>query len=274
MGGTWLACSTKGRMAALTNFHNREDKGKKFPQSRGDVPVEFCDSDLTALEFAQHLEGRKDDFKGFSVILFDGNNLVYCCNRAIDGEGFYKELPPGVYGLSNHLLDTPWPKVEQTKRALERVPSGLPHEEMVDILMEEFTNKRRVSDPSLLPKTLEADLEKNLSAVFVEGPDYGTRTTTIVTFVHGKGFDMLERHYENKEHNLDPITTFQHVKCARGPLSRTTSMPVSPRSPRNRLHVATTSKPKVRSKVIPTSPMKACRGFFEAEVGMISIENL
>ena len=248
MGGTWLACSTKGRMAALTNFHNREDKGRKFPQSRGEIPVEFCDCNLTAVEFAQQLEERKDDFKGFNVILFDGTSLVYCCNRASAEEGFYKELPPGVYGLSNHLLDTPWPKVEQTKRTLERVKSGLPHEDLVDIIMEEFTNPERVSDPALLPKTLGEDMERNLSAVFVQGPDYGTRTTTIVSFVHGRGFDMLERHYENKQQDLPPITTFQHIPCnPRGPLQRTTSMPKSQRKLMVHINIKYTKKARTLS---------------------------
>ena len=97
--GTWLASSTIGRLAALTNFHDRRDNGKKYPRTRGEIPVNFCDSSTSAVGFAKHLETLRDDYKGFSALLFDGKHLVYCCNRS--KATFFRELPSGTYGLGN-----------------------------------------------------------------------------------------------------------------------------------------------------------------------------
>ena len=210
MGGTWLACSTTGRMAALTNFHCREDKmGKKFPRTRGEIPVDFCDSNLSAVEYAKELEMSRDDFKGFSIMLFDGESLVYCCNRS-SGD-FFRQLTPGTYGLSNHVLDTPWPKVERTKRAMSRIPPNVTAQEVAPLLMEEFTNPEHVTDTNLIPKTLGEEMERYLSAVFVQGPDYGTRTTSIISFTKHDGFDVLETNFEGSL--LKSSSTFQHIKC-------------------------------------------------------------
>ena len=109
-----MCCSTSGRVAVVTNFFSKEDFGKKYPRSRGTITSTFVVSTLSSEEFSlTELEPHKWEYGGFSVILFDGKRLVYCSNRV---SGLYsKALSPGTYGLSNHVLDSPWPKVEKFK---------------------------------------------------------------------------------------------------------------------------------------------------------------
>ena len=212
LGGTWLAVSQTGRMAVLTNYHCKQDVGMKFPRSRGDIPVDFCDgtsSSMSAIDFAKELQQRQGDYKGFNAVLFDGQTVVYCCNRCTTH--FYHELPAGTYGLSNHLLDTPWPKVERTKHAVgKRLRPNMTRQQMEAVLLEEFTNPERVEDERLIPNTLGKDLEKNLSAIFVQGPNYGTRTTTILSF-DGRGFDVFEKNYETP--CTKASSSYQRVDC-------------------------------------------------------------
>lgn len=196
MGGSWLTCSKFGRLASITNFFQKEDIGKKFPKSRGDIITGFISSDLSAQQFAENLSAKQDDYSGFSAVLFDGKCLVCCSNR--DPAQFMRELPEGVYGLSNHLLDTPWPKVEKAKNSLKKILSRemIQDQQLVDMLLKEMCDETRVSDRSLLPSTLGEEEEYIRSAVFVRGPVFGTRTTTIVTYDDRNGFDFTEKNYE------------------------------------------------------------------------------
>jgi uncharacterized protein with NRDE domain len=206
-GGTWMATSTNfgqaPRLACVTNYDSLDDRKRTYPTSRGDIVSTFVGdgNKWSALEFAnEYLQGRKDQYAGFNALLFDGTSMVYCSNR--DPQQFCRELPAGVYGLSNHLLDTPWPKVEKVKRslttALKRYRSGgdnkcrLP-DALVNQLFSDFEDPTPVEDRSLLPTTFGEDEEYLRSAVFVRTEVGGTRTTTIVSYLGGLGFDVVEK---------------------------------------------------------------------------------
>lgn len=198
--GTWLCCSTTGRFAAVTNFASPEYLEKiVYPKSRGEIPTNFVNSTLTSEEFviSELEESSKNDYGGFNALLFDGESLIYCSNR--DSEGFWKKLSKGTYGLSNHLLDTPWPKVKKLKDAMTRI-RGFHHDfdKLSAELLDALEDKELVNDESLLPKTYGRDLEYQLSAVFVKSPkyNYGTRTSTVVCFVPGQGFFVAEKNHQ------------------------------------------------------------------------------
>jgi uncharacterized protein with NRDE domain len=193
MGGTWLACSTSKRFAAVTNYHCREEIGKAFPKSRGEIIINFIDTDKSAMEFCRELEPHKEDYRGFSIILFDGTCLVCCSNR--DPNNFVKELSAGDYGLSNHLLDSPWPKVVKAKKSLAKLTPDMTHEQIATVLLEALAYKALADEDAVLPMTLGAEEEKIRSAVFVQGPDFGTRTSTVVTFDDRYGFEVTEENH-------------------------------------------------------------------------------
>jgi uncharacterized protein with NRDE domain len=237
LGGSWLAVSTNGRLAAVTNYHNLAERDKIWRRSRGYIVSTFVGanasakeeddnndgdkdknepqtkpptsvrwSHFTAIDFCKEfLFPRKDDYAGFSALLFDGTQLVSVSNR--DTSCFYRVLEPGLYGLSNHLLNTPWPKTLKAKAAVaaarkvvmkEQQPHhGLP-QTVIQQLLNDFADTTLVSDHTLLPDTLSLDEEHVRSALCVRGSSWGTRTTTLV-YIDGC---RQICHFIEKNHNI------------------------------------------------------------------------
>jgi len=184
--GTWLGITKKGRIAALTNYRDPASVKEGAP-SRGWLVSDFLRGHEEPLTYLQNLAFRADRYNSFSLILGDLSRLYYFSNR----DGLF-ELSPGLYGLSNHLLDTPWPKVERGKEALRlllfKKQSPLP-EEIFNILTD-----RSMPDNESLPDTgVGLEWERILSPIFISSPTYGTRSSTVliidrkghVTFVEG-----------------------------------------------------------------------------------------
>lgn len=168
-GGTWLGISTTGRFAAVTNV--REPAMTKGARSRGALTRDFLLSASPARDYASQIDGER--YSGFNLLLSDGEDLIYCSNR----DGQPRALPPGIYGLSNHLLDSPWPKLLQARRQFAAALQQLPDEsDFFDLLGDQTI----VADADL-PKTgVPLEWERLLSAVFVKSERYGTRASTLV----------------------------------------------------------------------------------------------
>lgn len=195
-GGSWLCCSTSGRCAAITNFFDQDnDWEKKFPKSRGEITTNFVISRLAADDFVQQLEQDKCQYGGFNALLFDGKSLIYCTNR--DKKKFSKTLSTGIYGLSNHLLDTSWPKVEKLKVAIAQARHWREDQQRLAAeLMDALEDTERVNDRSLLPTILGEEEEFHRSAIFVKAGSFGTRTSTILTFTANDGFLFVEKNHQ------------------------------------------------------------------------------
>ncbi len=211
LGGSWLCCSTSGRCAAITNFFSRGDEGIQYPKSRGEVITTFVRSRLSSDEFVRlELEDHRDEYGGFSAILFDGESLMYCTNR--DGANFARKLLTGVYGLSNHLLDTSWPKVEKLKHAVAHARSLRDDpQQLATELFKALEDREAVNDESLLPTILSQEEELQRSAIFVEAPKFGTRTSTVLTFTPREGFFFSEKNHGTR---LSAFTSFSQTFVA------------------------------------------------------------
>lgn len=182
-GGTWLGITRSGRFAALTNY--REIKDRPSPPtalSRGRLVSDFLQGDGSSSAYLAALAAHADDYQAFNLIcgsLADG--LWYYSNRDQNG-GFSaarpaKALSPGIYGLSNNLLDTPWPKVAQGKSALARALATLPREAP---LFELLRDDRTHADDQLPRTGISLEWERALSAAFIRAPHYGTRSSTVL----------------------------------------------------------------------------------------------
>jgi uncharacterized protein with NRDE domain len=120
------------------------------------------------------LAGQADRYNGFSLIVGDRRRLYYYSNR-----GSCRELSPGLYGLSNRLLDTPWPKVEKGKEALKGILERSEQPSPEDLFA--ALNDRSQPEDGRLPDTgIGPDWERILSPIFIESPDYGTRSSTVL----------------------------------------------------------------------------------------------
>ncbi len=178
-GGTWLGVARDGRFAALTNFRDPTRPQRAAP-SRGELVPATLAARLPAQRALQQLRSSAGNYNDFNLIFSDGEQLAVF--ESVAGEG--RLLGPGVYGLSNHLLDTPWPKVQNAKSALSAALSHLPDEQpLLDLLRDE-----RQADDALLPRTgVSVAWERLLSSAFVRAPGYGTRCSSILTMDrHGR----------------------------------------------------------------------------------------
>jgi uncharacterized protein with NRDE domain len=168
-GGTWLGIAESGRFAAITNV--REPGMTKGARSRGTLTREFLLATEPAERFAQNVDGSL--YSGFNLLLCDGYSLIYCSNR----EAEPRVLPPGIYGLSNHLLDSPWPKLLQARQAFGQALRHMPAEQA---FFELLADQSIVADENLPQTGVPLEWERLLSAVFVQSESYGTRASTLV----------------------------------------------------------------------------------------------
>lgn len=187
-GGTWLGVNDTGRFAAVTNY--RDPLATVGTLSRGKLVSEFLTSEVDPMAYLDAIGKLAGEYSGFNLItgiVENGSvNAAWYSNRS----GSISALEPGIYGLSNHLLDTPWPKVKRGKsRLTEILANGVRRQEMFDLLTD-----RTLADDADLPDTgIGYEKEKFLSAIFIQTPIYGTRCSTVVTADANGKFEFEER---------------------------------------------------------------------------------
>jgi uncharacterized protein with NRDE domain len=182
-GGTWLAVATSGRFAAITNYR----QGQRFDDarlSRGGLARDYLAGNDEPERYLEALEAHRSDYRGFSLLAGTLHALFFYSNRA---QGV-QPIPPGVHGLSNRLLNEPWPKVLNGIAVLSSL-LGSDETEIVDRLFELLADRTPAPD-HLLPSTgIGRERERALSAAFVAAETYGTRASTVI--VAGADGDTL-----------------------------------------------------------------------------------
>lgn len=187
-GGTWLGVTRGGRFSAVTNY--RDPSAPAGKRSRGDLVANFLKSGQPAREYLAEVGARGDEYSGFNLLVGEigaRRELFYYSNR---GEGI-RELSAGICGLSNHLLDTPWPKVAKGKsRFAALLRSGeTSNNSFFDLLSDES-----LADDEDLPSTgIPYEAEKAVSAIFIKTPDYGTRCSAVLRFDKNLEWSFAER---------------------------------------------------------------------------------
>ena len=186
-GGTWLGITADLRFAAITNYRNPAANRLGAP-SRGGILLNYLTGTMAAAEYLRALQPEGAKFNGFNLILGDARELYYYSNitQAI------RRLSPGFYGLSNHLLDTPWPKVVRGKELL------FPHMVATDhiqtqVLLQVLTDSRRPPDEELPSTGVGPEWERLLSTIFIDGPGYGTRSSAIITVSEAGKIEFTEK---------------------------------------------------------------------------------
>lgn len=203
-GGSWLAISSAGRMAAVT--HIREGYAVPAERSRGELVRRFVSGEEAPLDFAAWLAAEKDHYAPFNLLFGRTDDLYHYHSRT----GALVRVTPGLHTLSNATLDTHWFKTERLAdhlRALRRVPS----EDEALHWLEDPTP----APPERLPNTgVGSALERVLSPVFVAGRDYGTRASSVllvssrgdITFCE-RSFGLAGREIGRRRYTLRPGQT-------------------------------------------------------------------
>ncbi len=179
-GGSWMGITDEAagaRFAALTNIRGPNERRLDAP-SRGALVADYLAGSMSAPDYIASIAASADAFNGFNLVLGDRNALYWYSNRAGADPRNGQPLEPGIYGISNGLLDAPWPKVLRTKAQFASLLcQGAPE----DAYFEMLADTTRAPDMRLPDTGIDIGLERTLSAVCIESPGYGTRTSTVVT---------------------------------------------------------------------------------------------
>lgn len=182
-GGTWLGTDKQGRFAALTNIRNGS-VSRTEARSRGELVANFLRGDLSAETYLHEVKASAGNYNGFNLLMGDVTSAYWFSNHADEAMSL---LEPGIYGLSNGALDTPWPKV---LRAKAQFASLLCQAAPDDAYFEMLADTTRASDVRLPDTGVSLEWERLLSSIYIESPTYGTRASTLMR-VHASGHSHL-----------------------------------------------------------------------------------
>jgi uncharacterized protein with NRDE domain len=171
-----MGVTKQGRFAAVTNIRAPSERRSDVP-SRGGLVADYLKGSASPQEYVAQIAERAHHYNGFNLLVGDTENLIWFSNNAGGDERNGRPLAPGVYGLSNATLDTPWPKVVRTKAQFASLLcQGAPE----DAYFEMLADTSRAPDCRLPHTGVDLEWERKLSAVCIESPGYGTRASSVV----------------------------------------------------------------------------------------------
>ena len=191
-GGTWLGLTSSGKFSAITNYRDIKNLKKDAP-TRGKLVTDFLSNNFSPVDYIKELEEKSDLYNGYNLIFGDIKKMNYFSNQTKKSI----ELTPGIYGLSNHLLDTPWYKVEKSKKSFSKIlaKQDIDYRDLFEILSD-----RSYPADDMLPDTgVGLKIERAVSPVFVATPYYGTRSSTVI-------FIDIDNHVTFAENSLNTVS--------------------------------------------------------------------
>ncbi|QTA91151.1 NRDE family protein [Desulfonema magnum] len=191
--GTWMGITRTGRWAAITNFRDPASLKADAP-SRGMLVSNFLIGEASPEAYLEHISSIGHRYNGFNLLVGDASTLCYYSNR---GNGIQK-MNPGLYGLSNHLIDTPWPKVKKGKADLE-IPLARKEIDFKDIF-QILENKDHPPDETLPDTGVGLTWERILSPLFVTSDIYGTRSSSVLLMEKTGKISFWERTFIPNHH--------------------------------------------------------------------------
>jgi uncharacterized protein with NRDE domain len=194
-GGAWFAIGDAQRLGIVTNFREFGRQRRTAP-SRGGLIPSYLSGTLPPGDFLQGLEADAQGYSGFNLLLADRDTLWYASNRA---DQFARELPPGIYGLSNEFLDTPWPKLVRVRahfEALLQSAESADPDALATSLFAMLADRETAPPDTLPPGDLTPEWARKLSAPFVLDTSYGTRCSTVLTISAQDTLRITERRFD------------------------------------------------------------------------------
>lgn len=203
--GTWMGMNKKtGNLSMLTNYRDLANIKVDAP-SRGALVSDFLTHDLSVEDYYLDKGKSLADHNGFNLVYGQADNLYYTSNEF---KGGLKTIPDGIYGLSNHLLNTSWPKVNKGKLKLAAITERRNFE--VEHLFEAMYDDERAPDANLPDTGIGLDKERMLSSMFIKSSTYGTRCTTVILVDNNDKVLFAERTYNTS--TFDYTTQYYKFK--------------------------------------------------------------
>lgn len=201
-GGTWFGINKKGTFAGLTNY--RDTKALRPDAiSRGEIIIDYLTSSIDTASYFKTFNRSADMYNGFNLLFGTKDALYWYSNR----KKAMEKIPPGIHGLSNHFLNTPWPKIESGKNALEKIINSNITQ---DALFSMLTDQNRPKDEALPDTGVGIEWERLLSPLFIQDTSYGTRSSTVMLIDKTGHIEITERTYapDNKDNYSDCCFSF------------------------------------------------------------------
>lgn len=198
-GGTWLGITKSGRFSAVTNYRDFYKEQKQNAPTRGKLTTDFLLGSATPEEYSGELQEKADSYNGFNLIYGVIDNLFYYSNET----DHVVKIEAGLYGLSNALLNTSWPKVSNSKKYISELikEKKVSNENLFNIL----ADKKPAAD-NLLPDTgVGAEREKVLSSNFIKTPGYGTRCSTVILINNNDEISFTERTFKHDSEQVSEV---------------------------------------------------------------------
>lgn len=189
-GGTWMGVTKQGQWAAITNYRDPSNRKDDAP-SRGALVANYLRELYAPEDYLHHVSTEGAQYNGFNLLVGTSDELMYYSNHG----GGIRSLAQGIHGLSNHLLNTGWPKVERGKKKLRALLEGhdtIDPDDVLDLLYD--TDK---PEDERLPDTgVGLAGERLLSPMFIQGDNYGTRSSTVLLVDQAQHVTFVERTFE------------------------------------------------------------------------------
>jgi len=203
-GGTWLGITRHGRIAAITNYRDPASFKKDAP-SRGKLVTDFLLGKDSPSDYLESIRSDAGRYNGFNLLVGEKDRISWTSNRS----DRIVHLSHGIHGVSNRLLNTPWPKTVRGKELLAEVlkdRSGPSSDSLFNLLLD----RQKPPDEELPSTGVRLEWERVLSPIFIKSPDYGTRSSTLlyidrndhVTFID-RTFDSGAGHFETRQFEFD-----------------------------------------------------------------------
>jgi uncharacterized protein with NRDE domain len=190
-GGTWMGIDRAGRFAAITNYRDPASWKNNAP-SRGELVSAYLCGNQSPEEYLDKVSRQGQLYNGYNLIVGDRRELFVYSNR-----GGKQKLETGIYGLSNHLLNTPWPKVLRGKKLL-KAALDKKGAELEDALFALLADSKIPADDKLPDTGIGLEWERMLSSIFIDSPVYGTRSSTILLIGKNGRVKFVEKVYDGQ----------------------------------------------------------------------------
>lgn len=201
-GGTWMGIARDGDFSALTNYRD-PSISKENPPSRGHLVLDFLVNGDDPEPYLEKVHQAADEYNGFNLLTGNTSRLMYYSNQQKE----IKLLEPGLYGLSNKLLDTPWPKVQKAKTDLQL---AIKDEEIsLDGLFDILVNDKQAPENQLPDTGIPKELERAVSPIFIKTERYGTRNSTVVLIDKSGKVTFEERRYKNGSRQIEDTNRYE-----------------------------------------------------------------
>lgn len=188
--GTWMGVSKSGKWGALTNYRDPSNIKENAP-TRGTLVLDYLTSEQNPQDYLADIKPKSGLYNGFNILVSDKKQLYHYSNES----NVSTEVLPGIHGVSNALLNTSWPKLNQAKKDLEKITSKeqFEKEELFGLLK----NPEKASDNELPSTGIPYEWEKAISSIFIKTENYGTRCSTILLIDYEENAEFTERRYDS-----------------------------------------------------------------------------